>query len=125
MHEKRWEFPLKRENGGRRNGRTGAKESGEKETMSVPSLPDRWKWNSCMRWKRWKNGGRERTKREKGRQLSLPSLPDWWKRGLLHEKRWKDSGRVGLGKVKKTGRQRLSPPTQTGRAEQLLWVTLA
>ena len=69
-------------------------------------------------------GGRP-NKVEKGRQLSLPSLPDWWKRGLLHEKRWKNSGRVGLGKVKKTGRQRLSPPTQTGRAEQLLWVTLA
>ena len=58
MHEKRWEFPLNKENGGRRK----VQESGEREAMYVPSLPDWWKGNSCMRWKRWKNGGRERTK---------------------------------------------------------------
>ena len=53
-------------------------------------------------------GGRSK-KVDKRRQLALPSLPDWWKGGLLHEKRWKNSGRVR--KVKKTGRQCLSPPS--------------
>ena len=43
-------------------------------------------------------GGRSK-KVDKRRQLALPSLPDWWKGGLLHEKRWKNSGRVR--KVKK------------------------
>ena len=61
MHEKRWEFPLNRENGGRRNmGGMGPKkvEKG-RQCLFPPSLLDWWKGNSCMRWK---NGGRERTK---------------------------------------------------------------
>ena len=69
-------------------------------------------------------GGRSK-KVDKRRQLALPSLPDWWKGGLLHEKRWKNSGRVR--KVKKAVSLPPSLPNtkQTGRAEQLLWVTLA